>query len=64
MLRDSARKEFEKSKFEKDPQKIAELLVTGRDSLQQIVDKVINLKANIVDGGKTTTNFSWQKQGQ
>jgi hypothetical protein len=40
VLKKSARKEFEKSKFEKDPQKLAEMLVSGRDCLQQFFEKV------------------------
>lgn len=37
ILRQSARKEFESSKEEKDPEEIARLLVTGRDCLDQTI---------------------------
>jgi len=39
-LAQSARNEFEAHRYEKDPQTIAQLLVQGRDSLQQIHLKI------------------------
>lgn len=40
MLRENARKEFEEARFENDPETINRLLVTGRDCVQQIKNKV------------------------
>jgi len=40
VLIDSARKEFEQAKYERDPLIIAQLLLVGRDCLNQSIDKV------------------------
>jgi hypothetical protein len=40
VIKESARKEFEQSKYEQDPEIIARLLVTGRDCLNQVTEKV------------------------
>ena len=40
ILKANARKEFEQARYEKDPLIITRLLVVGRDSLNQIKEKV------------------------
>ncbi len=40
VLRQNARKEFEEARYETDPEIINRLLVTGRDCVQQVKDKV------------------------
>jgi Complex 1 protein (LYR family) len=39
VLRTNARKEFEQARFERDPELCARLLVVGRDSLNQTIDR-------------------------
>src|SRR5690606_4537393 len=40
VIRESTRKEFELAKFEKDPHIIAKLLLVGRQSLDNVTEKV------------------------
>lgn len=40
MLRENARKEFEEARYETDPEIINRLLVTGRDCVHQVRNKV------------------------
>ena len=41
IIRESARKEFEDARFERDPEIVGRLLVTGRDCVQKTVDRVL-----------------------
>lgn len=41
VLRENARKEFEESRFEKDPEVITRLLIGGRDAVQAALDKLV-----------------------
>ncbi|KAL0314517.1 UNVERIFIED_CONTAM: hypothetical protein Sangu_2296100 [Sesamum angustifolium] len=41
LLRENARKEFEESRFEKDPEVITRLLIGGRDAVQAALDKLV-----------------------
>ncbi|XP_042513296.1 uncharacterized protein LOC122088182 [Macadamia integrifolia] len=41
VLRENARKEFEEARFERDPEVITRLLISGRDSVQAAIDKLI-----------------------
>ncbi|KAL8524191.1 hypothetical protein ACS0TY_013965 [Phlomoides rotata] len=41
ILRENARKEFEESQFEKDPEVITRLLIGGRDAVQAALDKLV-----------------------
>ncbi|KAL0438363.1 UNVERIFIED_CONTAM: hypothetical protein Slati_2319300 [Sesamum latifolium] len=41
VLRENARKEFEESRFEKDPEVITRLLIGGRDAVQSALDKLV-----------------------
>lgn len=40
VLRESARREFEEARFEKDPEVITRLLIGGRDAVQAALDKL------------------------
>ncbi|KAI3960668.1 hypothetical protein MKX01_003842 [Papaver californicum] len=40
VLRENARKEFEESRFEKDPEIITKLLIGGRDAVESALDKL------------------------
>lgn len=40
LLRDSARKEFEQSRFETDPEIITRLLIGGREAVHSAIDKL------------------------
>ncbi|KAK4429437.1 hypothetical protein Salat_1244100 [Sesamum alatum] len=41
VLRENARKEFEESRFEKDPEVITRLLIGGREAVQAALDKLV-----------------------
>ncbi|PIA47887.1 hypothetical protein AQUCO_01400466v1 [Aquilegia coerulea] len=41
VLRENARREFEESRFERDPEIITRLLIGGRDSVQAALDKLV-----------------------
>eukprot|EP00884_Botryococcus_braunii_P021303 jgi/Botrbrau1/7857/Bobra.9_2s0033.1 len=49
VLRESARKEFEAARLVSDPTMIARMLVTGRDALQQSIDKFLAKRQQIED---------------
>ena len=50
IIRESARKEFEAARHEKDPEMITRLLVTGRDYLDQAMEKFMTKRQSIIDG--------------
>ena len=50
VIRESARKEFEAARHEKDPEMITRLLVTGRDYLDQAMEKFMTKRQSIIDG--------------
>jgi hypothetical protein len=41
LIRESARKEFEDARYERDPEIVSRLLVTGRDCVQKTVERVL-----------------------
>lgn len=41
VLRENARKEFEESRFEKDPEVITRLLIGGQEAVQTALDKLV-----------------------
>jgi bisphosphoglycerate-independent phosphoglycerate mutase (AlkP superfamily) len=54
VIMDSARKEFEASAAEKDPQIVTHLLLSGRDSLDQAIQKFMAKREEIIkEEGKT-----------
>jgi hypothetical protein len=46
ILRENARKEFEQSQYETDPQTITRLILVGRDALTKTMEKVAEKAAN------------------
>ncbi|BDA41239.1 hypothetical protein COCOBI_02-0190 [Coccomyxa sp. Obi] len=48
-IRDSARKEFELARHLTDPEVVTRLLLTGRDCLQQTVDKFMKKRQGIIE---------------
>lgn len=54
VLKESARKELEQARFEKDPETIARLLLTGRQSLMIIQDKFLDKQRSL--------EAEWQKE--
>ena len=48
-IRESARKEYEAARFEKDPQIINKLIVSGRDCLEKSLQNVIDKQRQIVE---------------
>jgi len=52
VIRESARKEFEASRHEKDPEMVARLLLTGRDYLDQAMQKFVDKRQKIIDDEK------------
>ena len=52
----SARKEFEAARYVRDPDEIGRLLVTGRDALMQIADKMVFKARKLVEDEKQSTN--------
>ncbi len=51
-----ARKEFEASKYEKDPEELGRLLVTGRDALMQMTDRMVSKARKLVEDEKKIEN--------
>jgi hypothetical protein len=54
VIRDSARKEFEAGRLERDPEMVNRLLLTGRDAVDQAVSKFLERREAIQreeDGG-------------
>ena len=49
VIRESARKEFEAARHERDPEMVARLLLTGRDYLDQAVQKFLEKRQKIID---------------
>jgi hypothetical protein len=49
IIRVNARKEFEQAKHERDPEMIARLLLVGRDSLTQTMEKLVQKAKKIED---------------
>jgi hypothetical protein len=49
VIRESARKEFEAARQERDPEMVARLLLTGRDYLDQAVRKFLEKRQKIID---------------
>ena len=49
MIRESARKEFEAARHERDPEMVARLLLTGRDYLDQAMQKFLEKRQKIID---------------
>ena len=49
VIRESARKEFEAARQESDPEMVARLLLTGRDYLDQAVQKFLEKRQTIID---------------
>ena len=49
IIRANARKEFEQAKYERDPEMIARLLLVGRDSLTQTMEKFYQKAKKIED---------------
>ena len=49
LIRESARKEYEAARFEKDPHVINKLIVSGRDSLEKSLQNVIDKQREIVE---------------
>ena len=49
VIRESARKEFEAARHEKDPEMVARLLLTGRDYLDQAMQKFVDKRQKIID---------------
>ncbi|GJQ11237.1 hypothetical protein GpartN1_g3028.t1 [Galdieria partita] len=47
ILKDSARKEFEQARFEKDPETVARMLLTGRHSLEIIQEKFLDKRCTL-----------------
>lgn len=52
VIRESARKEFEAARHEKDPEMVARLLLTGRDYLDQAMQKFVDKRQKIIDDEK------------
>lgn len=52
MLRENARKEFEESKFETDPEVITRLLIGGHDSVQSAIEKLVEKQKAEVEKGR------------
>ncbi|KAK9909232.1 hypothetical protein WJX75_009227 [Coccomyxa subellipsoidea] len=48
-IRDSARKEFELARHQTDPEVVTRLLLTGRDCLQQTMDKFMKKREDLID---------------
>ena len=49
IIRESARKEFEAARHERDPEMVARLLLTGRDYLNQAMEKFMEKRQKIID---------------
>ena len=49
VIRESARKEFEAARHERDPEMVARLLLTGRDYLDQAMQKFLEKRQKIID---------------
>ncbi|GAB2289259.1 hypothetical protein Dimus_023564 [Dionaea muscipula] len=49
ILRANARKEFEEAQFEKDPEVVTRLLIGGRDTVQQALDKLVEKQKQLVE---------------
>ena len=49
VIRESARKEFEAARHERDPEMVARLLLTGRDYLDQAMQKFHDKRQAIID---------------
>ena len=49
LIRESARKEYEAARFEKDPQIVNKLIVSGRDCLHKSLQNVIDRQKEIVE---------------
>tara|TARA_B100000482_G_scaffold3050_1_gene2817 strand:- start:57 stop:335 length:279 start_codon:yes stop_codon:yes gene_type:complete len=49
VIRESARKEFEAARHETDPEMITRLLLTGRDYLDQAMEKFMSKRQAILD---------------
>ncbi|KAL2250022.1 uncharacterized protein LOC105165962 [Sesamum indicum] len=56
VLRENARKEFEESRFEKDPEVITRLLIGGRDAVQAALDKLVEKQKQQIE--KERNDFS------
>ena len=56
VLKRNARKEFEQSRYERDPTVIARLLFVGRDCLNQTKEKFIQAQQKIEENIKNTRN--------
>ncbi|EAL67623.1 hypothetical protein DDB_G0279697 [Dictyostelium discoideum AX4] len=46
VLKESTRKEFEQNRFERDPTKVVQLVMVGRDCLMKIQEGMITGKVN------------------
>jgi len=49
VIRKNARKEFEQARHERDPEMVARLLVVGRESLNQTMEKFYSKAQKIAD---------------
>ena len=49
LIRESARKEYQAARFEKDPQVINKLIISGRDCLEKSLQSVIDKQRQIVE---------------
>ncbi len=49
LIRESARKEYQAARFEKDPQVINKLIISGRDCLEKSLQNVIDKQRQIVE---------------
>ena len=54
LIRESARKEYEAARFEKDPQIINKLIISGRDCLEKSLQNVIDKQREIVEQQRRT----------
>lgn len=48
VLRESARKEFEASRFERDPETVTRMLVVGRDAVHQVAERFVKKREDVI----------------
>eukprot|EP01116_Phalansterium_solitarium_P014514 TRINITY_DN3221_c0_g1_i2.p3 TRINITY_DN3221_c0_g1~~TRINITY_DN3221_c0_g1_i2.p3 ORF type:complete len:106 (-),score=17.51 TRINITY_DN3221_c0_g1_i2:346-663(-) len=53
VLRESTRQDFERNRFERDPEVIARLLVSGRGMLEQVQDKMFKKAEELMGPGES-----------